>query len=63
MRRTLRIEGPPSSRSGPLVVGRMGYSVGCGLCRRTHLMCHIVCPILAIHRIGVVVHLAQTWIW
>ena len=63
MRRALRLMGLPSSRSGHLVVGCKGYSVGCGLCRSTHLMCHIACLIFAIHRIGVVVYLGQTWIW
>jgi len=52
-----------SSRSGPLLVGCMGYSVGCGLCRSTHLVYHIVRPVLAIHRIGVAVYPEQTWIW
>jgi hypothetical protein len=49
------IVGLPSNRSWPLAVGCMGYGGVCGLCRRRRLMRHIVCPVLAILRIGVVV--------
>ena len=42
-----------SSRSGPLMVGCMGYSVVYGLFRSTCLVCHIARPVLAILRIGV----------
>ena len=52
-----------SSRSGPLVVGCMGYSVVRGLYRSTCLVCHKVRPVLAILRIGVVVGPEQTLIW
>ena len=49
--------GLPSSRFGPLVVGCMGYGGVCDLRRSTHLMCHIVCPVLSTPRIGVDVYL------
>jgi hypothetical protein len=55
--------GLPSSRSGSLMVICIGCSVVCGLCRSTYLACCIVCPVLAILRIGVAVFLEQTWIW
>jgi len=53
----LCLVGFPSSRFGPLVVGCMGYSGVCDLCRSTRLACHIICPLLAIFRIGMVVFL------
>ena len=52
-----------SSRSGPLMVGCMGYSVVCGIFRSTYLMCHIVRPVLATLRIGMAVCPEQTLIW
>jgi hypothetical protein len=55
--------GLPSIRSGPSIVSCMGCSVVCGQCRSTHLACHIVCPVLAILRIGVTVFLEHTWVW
>ena len=63
MRKALRLMGPLSSRSWSGVVGCMGYSGVCGLCRSTHLACHIVCLVLAILRIGVVVYLGQFLIY
>ncbi len=51
-----------SSRYGPLIVGCMGYSVVCGICRSTHQAYHIGSPVLAIRRIGVAVYPEQTWI-
>ncbi len=55
--------GPLSSKSGPLMVGCMGYSVVCGLFRSTYLVYHKVRPVLAILRIGMAVYPEQTWIW
>jgi len=52
--------GLPSSRFRPLVEECMGYSGECGLCQSTHLACHIVYPVLAILRIGVVMFLKQS---
>ena len=51
-----------SSKSGPLVVGCTGYSVVCGLFRRTYLVYRIVRPVLATLRIGVAVCPWQTLI-
>ena len=55
--------GLPSNRSRPLMVSCMGCSIVCGLCRSTHLARRIVCPVLAILRIGVAIFPEQNWIW
>ena len=57
------IVGPLNSRSGPLMVGCMGYSVVCDIFRSTYLGYHIVRPVLPILRIGVAVFSEQTLIW
>ena len=52
-----------SSKSRPVMVGCMGYSVGFCLCRNKYLVCHIVRPVLATLRIGVVVYPEQISLW